>query len=244
MVQQIVSFGERFKRKVKVINDFRGYAMKGVTLERYDNIPVFNISGPQVDDVKATAIKRVFDIFFSSLVILLGAPVFIITALLTLVSSRGPVIFAQERIGKNGKPFMIYKFRSMYVNAECKGPSLSCNGDPRITPWGKFMRKSRLDEIPQFFNVLKGDMSIVGPRPERQFFIDQIVSVAPHYRYLQNVKPGITSIGQIKFGYAENIDEMVQRLRYDILYLKNVSFSLDLKIIMMTIMVILRAEGK
>ncbi|MFP4089136.1 MAG: sugar transferase [Cyclobacteriaceae bacterium] len=244
VVQQIINFGERFKRKIKVINDYRGYAMKGVTFERYDNIPVFNITSSQVDDVKAAIFKRSFDIFFSLLVILLGSPVFVLTALATFISSRGPVIFAQERIGKGGKPFMIYKFRSMYVNAECQGPSLACNGDPRITPWGRVMRKSRLDEIPQFFNVLKGDMSIVGPRPERQFFIDQIISVAPHYRYLHYVKPGITSIGQIKFGYAENIDEMVQRLRFDILYLKNVSFSLDLKIILMTIMVIFRAEGK
>jgi lipopolysaccharide/colanic/teichoic acid biosynthesis glycosyltransferase len=132
----------------------------------------------------------------------------------------------------------------MYTNAECKGPCLAYDNDPRITPWGRLMRKLRLDEIPQFFNVLKGDMSIVGPRPERRYYIDQIVEVAPQYKYLQHVKPGITSIGQIKFGYAENIDEMVKRLRYDLLYLKNVSFSLDLKIILMTIMVIFKAEGK
>lgn len=244
MVQQIVDFGERFDRKVKVIADYRGFAFKGIKLERYDNIPVLNVNSSNWEDVKANVFKRTFDVLFASLVILIGSPVFLFTAVATYLSSRGPVLFAQERIGKGGQPFMIYKFRSMYVDAECKGPSLACHGDPRITPWGKFMRKSRLDEIPQFFNVLKGDMSIVGPRPERQFYIDQIVSVAPQYRYLQFVKPGITSIGQIKFGYAENVDEMVQRLRFDMLYLRNVSFYLDLKIILMTIMVVFRAEGK
>ena len=243
-VQQIVDFGERFDRKVKVITDYRGYAYKGIKLERYDNIPIINVTSSSWEDVKANVFKRSFDIFFASLIIILGSPIFLFVAIATYLSSCGPVLFAQERIGKAGKPFTIYKFRSMYMDAECKGPSLACEGDPRITPWGKFMRKSRLDEIPQFFNVLKGDMSIVGPRPERQYFIDQIVSVAPQYRYLQFVKPGITSIGQIKFGYAENVDEMVQRLRFDLLYLKNVSFSLDLKIIIMTVMVILRAEGK
>ncbi|MDF9801080.1 exopolysaccharide biosynthesis polyprenyl glycosylphosphotransferase [Catalinimonas alkaloidigena] len=243
-VQQILNFGERFRRKTKVITDYRAYAYKGVTLERYDNIPVLNITDASTEDVKAVVFKRAFDITFSLAVIILGLPVFLLVALLTLVTSRGPVLFSQERIGKGGKPFHIYKFRSMYTNAECKGPCLAYNNDPRITPWGRLMRKLRLDEIPQFFNVLKGDMSIVGPRPERRYYIDQIVEVAPQYKYLHHIKPGITSIGQIKFGYAENIDEMVQRLRFDLLYLKNVSFSLDLKIIMMTIMVIFRAEGK
>ncbi|WKN33470.1 sugar transferase [Porifericola rhodea] len=243
-LQDVLSFGERFKRKTKVITDYRSYAYKGVSLERYDNIPVLNITNTPVENVKAAVFKRIFDIVFSLSVVLVGSPLFLIVALLTKITSKGPVLFAQERIGKEGKPFLIYKFRSMYTDAECKGPCLATDNDPRITPWGRFMRKLRLDEIPQFFNVLKGDMSIVGPRPERQYYIDKIIEVAPQYRYLQYVKPGITSIGQIKFGYAENIDEMVQRLRFDLLYLKNVSFSLDLKIILMTIMVVFRAEGK
>lgn len=243
-VQQILNFGERFKRKTKVITDYRGFAYKGITLERYDNIPVFNITDSSFEDVKAVFFKRAFDVSFSLAAIVLGMPIFLMLALLTMLTSRGPILFSQERIGKGGKPFLIYKFRSMYTNAECKGPCLAFNNDPRITPWGKFMRKLRLDELPQFFNVLKGDMSIVGPRPERKYYIDKIVEVAPQYKYLQYIKPGITSIGQIKFGYAENIDEMVKRLRFDLLYLKNISFSLDLKIILMTIMVILRAEGK
>ncbi len=243
-VQQVINFGERFKRKTKVITDYRSFAYNGVTLERYDNIPVFNITNASVEDAKATAFKRGFDILFALTVVILGMPIFLIAASLTKITSRGPVLFSQERIGKGGNPFLIYKFRSMYTDAECKGPCLAFNDDPRITAWGKFMRKLRLDEIPQFFNVLKGDMSIVGPRPERKYYIDQIVEIAPQYKYLHHIKPGITSIGQIKFGYAENIDEMVQRLRFDLLYLKNVSFYLDLKIILMTVMVILRAEGK
>lgn len=243
-VKDIVDFSERHKRKTKVVTDFRSFYAKGVTLERYDNIPVLNISSTPIEDKKAVAVKRAFDIGFSSLVLIIGFPIFLLTALIVLFTSKGPVFYVQERVGKGGKPFKMYKFRSMYTNSEVAGPSLASKDDPRITPWGKFIRKTRLDELPQFYNVLAGDMSIVGPRPERKFFIDQIVERAPHYRYLQVVKPGITSIGQIKFGYAENIDEMVKRLRYDILYLRNVSLAFDIKIILLTIVVVLRAEGK
>ncbi len=243
-VKGIVDFCEKHDRKTKVVTDFRSFYSKGVTLERYDTIPVLNITSSPIEDKKAVAIKRIFDISFSVLVFIIGLPIFVLAALITKLTSKGPVFYEQERVGKGGRPFTMYKFRSMYTNAEQAGPSLAFKDDPRITPWGKFIRKTRLDELPQFYNVLKGDMSIVGPRPERQFYVDQIVERAPHYKYLQGVKPGITSIGQIKFGYAENIDEMVKRLRYDILYLKNVSLAFDLKIILLTIVVVLRAEGK
>ena len=136
------------------------------------------------------------------------------------LSSAGPVFYVQERIGRAGVPFRIYKFRSMVVDAEVAGPSLSSDHDPRITPWGRFMRKVRLDELPQFWNVLRGDMSLVGPRPERQFFIDQIVRLAPHYRHLHRVRPGITSLGLVKYGYAETVPQMVERLKFDILYIE------------------------
>jgi lipopolysaccharide/colanic/teichoic acid biosynthesis glycosyltransferase len=132
----------------------------------------------------------------------------------------------------------------MYVDAEQKGPQLSSKHDPRITPIGRFMRKTRMDEIPQFFNVLKGDMSLVGPRPERQFYIDQIIKVAPHYRHLQKVKPGITSWGQVKYGYAENVEQMVARLKYDVLYIENMSLAIDLKIMAYTLIIILKGSGK
>jgi lipopolysaccharide/colanic/teichoic acid biosynthesis glycosyltransferase len=132
----------------------------------------------------------------------------------------------------------------MFVNAESNGPQLSSTNDSRITPIGKFLRKTRIDEFPQFVNVLKGDMSLVGPRPERQFFINQIVEKEPHYLQLTSVRPGITSWGQVKFGYAENVNEMIRRMKYDLLYLKNRSLSLDFKIMFYTLITILKAKGK
>ncbi len=189
-------------------------------------------------------VKRIMDICFSSLAILILSPLYLFLYVGVKLSSKGPAFYAQERIGKYGVPFMIYKFRSMYVDAEKQGPALSKKNDNRITKFGLFMRKSRLDELPQFYNVLKGDMSLVGPRPERQFYIDQIVKKAPHYVQLQKVRPGITSWGQVKFGYAENVDEMVERLKYDIVYIENMSIYTDLKIMIYTIKIILKLEGK
>jgi lipopolysaccharide/colanic/teichoic acid biosynthesis glycosyltransferase len=174
----------------------------------------------------------------------LFSPVYIITALVIKLSSRGPIFFAQERIGLHGNPFTIYKFRSMFVGAEKGTPMLSSDNDSRITPVGKFMRGIRLDEIPQFYNVLIGDMSLVGPRPERQYFIDQIMQRAPHYRHLHKVRPGITSWGQVKYGYAENVEEMIQRLKYDIIYIENMSLALDFKILFYTIKTVLQRSGK
>lgn len=190
------------------------------------------------------SLKRVFDIVFSLLAMLLLSPVYLITAIIVRCTSPGPIFYAQERVGYHGRPFKMHKFRSMYVDAESAGPALSKDGDPRITPFGRFMRKVRLDEIPQFYNVLKGTMSLVGPRPERQFYIDQIVKRAPEYLLLQRVKPGITSWGQVRYGYASTVDEMVERLRYDLLYLDNMSIITDLKILAYTVIIILQGRGK
>ncbi len=190
------------------------------------------------------SVKRLMDVFVSLMFMLLFSWIYIITAIIVKLTSKGSIFYSHERIGKLGKPFRIYKFRSMYTNAEQFGPALSKENDPRITPFGRFLRKSRLDETPQFFNVLIGEMSIVGPRPERRFFIDQIVLRAPHYKHLHKVKPGITSWGQVKYGYAENVDQMVDRMQYDLIYLENRSLIIDMKILIYTVLIVIQGRGK
>jgi exopolysaccharide biosynthesis polyprenyl glycosylphosphotransferase len=170
-------------------------------------------------------IKQLIDISFSLIGLILLSPLLLLVALRVKLSSKGPVFYSQQRIGYKGKPFVIYKFRSMYDHAETNGPALSSVGDPRITNWGKIMRKWRLDELPQLWNILKGEMSLVGPRPERKFYIDQINQKIPYYRYLLKVKPGLTSWGMVQFGYAENVDEMIERMKYDLIYIENISLA-------------------
>jgi exopolysaccharide biosynthesis polyprenyl glycosylphosphotransferase len=188
-------------------------------------------------------LKQIMDYLLACVMLLALGPIIIILAVLILLSGKGPVIYAQERIGKNGKPFTIFKFRTMKTDAELDKPLLSSKNDTRITSFGRFMRKHRFDEIPNLINVIKGEMSLVGPRPERQYFIDQIVKKAPHYRRLHKVKPGITSWGQVKYGYASDVDSMIERLEYDLLYLENMSLAIDLKIIIYTIINILKGKG-
>jgi lipopolysaccharide/colanic/teichoic acid biosynthesis glycosyltransferase len=171
-------------------------------------------------------------------------PVFIVLAIIIKTTSKGPIIYRQERIGRYGKPFYIYKLRSMVDGAENGSPALSSENDTRITPIGRFIRKTHLDEIPQFFNVITGSMSLVGPRPEREYYIKQIIKRAPHYTHLHKLRPGITSWGQVKCGYASNIDEMLERLTYDMMYLKNISLYIDFKILIYTILVSIKGNGK
>ncbi len=188
-------------------------------------------------------VKQLSDILLSLLAIIIALPLELFLVIGVKLSSPGPIFYKQERIGKYGKPFKIFKFRSMYKDAETNGPELSSKDDNRITRFGLFMRKHRLDEIPNFLNVLRGDMSLVGPRPERQYFIDKITEEAPHYVHLHKVRPGITSWGQVKYGYAENVEQMIKRLRYDILYIENMSLFVDLKILFYTVVTILRGSG-
>ena len=205
--------------------------------------PLISIS-PEYLPTWQRFVKRGMDILLSLIALILLSPLYIFLAIKVKKSSPGPVFYKQERIGYHGKPFNIIKFRSMYVNAEDAGPALSSKEDARITPFGKFMRQYRLDETPQFYNVLIGDMSLVGPRPERQFYIDQIVERAPYYPLLLGIKPGLTSWGQVRFGYAENVDEMLERLRWDMLYIENMSLQMDIKILIYTVLIVLKKEGK
>lgn len=190
-------------------------------------------------------IKRAFDIVASSVGIVLLSPLLLLIALLVKLSSKGPMLYSHERIGLYGRPFRIYKFRTMIDNAEADGvPHLTLDNDPRITGIGRWLRKFRLDELPQLWNILRGEMSVVGPRPERAYFIAQIMANAPYYCLLYKVRPGLTSWGPIRVGYTDTMEKMIERLNCDMVYVENMSLLLDMKIMFYTIGVILTGKGQ
>ncbi len=228
---------------IKIIPDMYDILTGSVKFSSIIDAPLIIVS-KDVLEPKQVILKRAFDIAVSLFCLLILSPVYLVIAIIIKLTSKGAIFYSQERIGLHGKPFTIYKFRSMYDGAEKNGPALSSKEDSRITKFGKFLRKTRLDELPQFFNVLMGTMSIVGPRPERRFFIEQIIQRAPHYTHLHKIKPGITSWGQVKYGYAENVDQMIRRMKYDILYLENISFLLDMRILIYTILTVIQGRGR
>lgn len=242
-INSIINDLADLKVEIKVVADMYSILTGSVKMNSIFGALLISVNPEMMPSWQKT-VKRIMDLFISIIAIIILFPVFVILTIFIKSGSKGEIIFKQERIGFKNEPFQIYKFRSMYADSEKNGPQLSSKYDSRITNIGRFMRKTRLDETPQFFNVIKGDMSLVGPRPERQYFINKIIDKAPHYKHLSKVKPGITSWGQVKYGYAENVDEMIARLKFDLLYVENMSLSLDVKILFYTVIIMLKGSGK
>ncbi|WP_025761935.1 exopolysaccharide biosynthesis polyprenyl glycosylphosphotransferase [Dyadobacter tibetensis] len=245
-VRDLIRLGERHRTQIRLVPDFRGFMDKMARIEYHDLYPVIQVNTKPFSNIQEQSIKRVFDLVFSSIVMILGAPLFLILMLVVKLSSPGPIFFRQKRSGRWGEIFEIYKFRSMYADCDKMGLQHSQgDNDPRITPVGKILRKTRLDELPQFYNVLKGDMSVVGPRPLYKYDVDMLMEAEPHdFQRLLTVKPGITSIGQINVGYADTVAKNVERLQYDVQYLKSYSILDDIKLIFKTVQVMVLGRGQ
>lgn len=228
---------------IKVTPDRFNVLLSQVRISDMVGEPLVDISGSSMSEGSKN-IKRVIDIIASIFVLIILSPLLLAVAIAIKLDSTGSIFYSQERIGYHNMPFRIYKFRSMIKDAELHNqPQLTSDEDPRVTRVGRFLRKYRIDELPQFWNVIKGDMSIVGPRPERQYYIDKIIKIVPSYALLHQVRPGITSMGMVKYGYAQNIEQMVERLSYDLLYLENMSLLNDFKIMVYTIKTIVTGKG-
>jgi len=228
---------------VKIVPDlYEIFSGQARTQQIYGS-PLIEVS-PELMQPWEEFVKRLLDITVSLVILIVGLPVWLLVALAVKATSKGPVFYVQERVGRGGQRFQIVKFRSMFTDTQ-RAPSWTLANDPRVTPVGRFIRKTHLDEVPQMWNVLKGEMSLVGPRPEISFFVEKFSALVPYYRRRHKVRPGITGWWQVKArSGAESIEEIEQRLRYDFFYIENISFRLDLEILLRTVVVMLRGHGR
>jgi exopolysaccharide biosynthesis polyprenyl glycosylphosphotransferase len=228
---------------IKIVPDLYEIISGQARTNQLYGIPLIEVN-PQLMPVWERKIKRLMDIVFSSIILIITLPITFLVAIAIKLDSEGPVFYKQIRVGKDGKEFKIYKFRSMFKDAEKHtGPVWSIKNDPRITRVGRIIRKFRLDEIPQFINVLRGEMSLVGPRPERPYFVEKLSQEIPLYKRRLKVKPGITGWAQVKHKYDESIEDVKKKLQYDLYYIENISLRMDLKILFRTIFVVLFGKG-
>lgn len=243
LILNTIQILDKANKNIKIIPDNYQIIAGSVKLDNIYSALLLEINNVIIKPWQSVA-KRFLDILLSFMALIFGLPILILCIVKIKLEAHGSIFYHQERVGKDGRVFNLYKFRSMFNNAEEDTPLLAHDFDNRITPWGKTMRKYRFDELPQIWNVIKGDMSWVGPRPERQFFINQITAKAPQYTFLHKIKPGITSWGMVKYGYASNIDAMIERMQFDILYIENYSLTLDISILLQTFITIIKGKGK
>ncbi len=239
----VIGRASAFKVRIKIRPDLYDIVSGQARTNQLYGVPLIEVT-PQLMAPWEEVAKRAFDIIVSTLALVIGAPLFLIIAIAQKIGSPGPIFYRQERVGKDGQVFQIVKFRTMYVDAESRtGPTWAVQDDPRVTPLGRFLRKSHLDELPQFFNVLEGDMSIVGPRPERPFFVEQFIREIPLYRRRLNVRPGITGWAQVRHTYDQTIEDVRTKLSYDLFYIENMSLRMDMKIMISTLYTVVAGKG-